>query len=548
MIGLLSSNSSSAPIDALKVALPLGIGLASAALLSIKMAGNSVDKTIPTVPFRNGDKSHDAEFNEDQDEFLAQCQEAYGPVFNLHVYNQNMVAISGNLVREVFMNEDFSFGDAMDVLTGVRVFMMSVLKSHKDVDSRITHEIVRDNISPNLPLFTPRIVEQLERVVTEQLGECDRKIVDKPIKIVQDMIAYAMANVFMGPEVAKHREVIDTFIQVTYDFGVVISREKRKNSWNAWANKTKYGILNPLNKHIQVLAKAVSPVVEERRRQESEAMENGVEYDRPLDIMQRLLDNNDKYQFVDLEDLCGHLLILILVSVHTTTDTSTNLLYYLACFPEYVEPLYQEQQEVLGQITAERTAEREKKLQSGEVASLEDFAGTELDPAQDRALSAAAVKRMVHMDSFVREIFRYRTQRLDLMHLARRPVTLSNGMKIAKGQMVIMNLHSLHQTNEYQGEDPSEFRPWRFLGKAKAATKAATDFLPFGMGRHACPGRFLAIQELKTVGSLMVSRYSKIEMIKPSDRKLALLSRIGEPCPSGLIFTSRPKVPTEKEA
>jgi hypothetical protein len=163
------------------------------------------------------------------------------------------------MVREVFMNESFSFGDAMDTLTGVRAFMMSVLKSHKEnVDDRITHEIVRDNISPSLPLFTPRIVEQLERVVDEELGYCEGKVVDKPIKIVQDMIAYAskssfcsfpslfhemqmhscmgqlrvlsdavsltsiqpafflllVANVFMGPEVAQHRIVIDTFIQV----------------------------------------------------------------------------------------------------------------------------------------------------------------------------------------------------------------------------------------------------------------------------------------------------------------------------------------------
>ena len=89
------------------------------------------------------------------------------------------------------MNESFSFGDAIDTLTGVRAFLMSVLKSNKDLDSRFTHDLVRDNISPNLPLFTPRIVEQLERVVEEQLGYCEGKAVEKPIKIVQDMIAYA---------------------------------------------------------------------------------------------------------------------------------------------------------------------------------------------------------------------------------------------------------------------------------------------------------------------------------------------------------------------
>ncbi|KAG0278503.1 hypothetical protein BGZ96_002357 [Linnemannia gamsii] len=154
---------------------------------------------------------------------------------------------------------------------------------------------------------------------------------------------------------------------------------------------------------------------------------------------------------------------------------------------------------------------------------------------------------MVRMDSFVREVFRYRMTRLELVRLARKPVTLSNGMRIAKGQMVAINLRSLHRSYEYQGEDPAEFRPWRFLGKGKAATKVAIDYLPFGMGQHACPGRFLSIQILKTVGILMATRYSKIEMINPSHAKRVLQLRIGDPYPSGLIFTSR-SAPTEKEA
>jgi hypothetical protein len=57
--------------------------------------------------------------------------------------------------------------------------------------------------------------------------------------------------------------------------------------------------------------------------------------------------------------------------------------------------------------------------------------------------------------------------------------------------------------------------------------------------RHACPGRFLAIQELKTVGVLMISKYSKIQIQDPSKTKKILRSRIGEPIVTGLIFTSR---------
>jgi cytochrome P450 len=264
-------------------------------------------------------------------------------------------------------------------------------------------------------------------------------------------------------------------------------------------------MFNPLHKHVKVLVDAAGPVIEERRRQETEAYENGVKWERSLDVMQRMLDNSEKYGFVDLEDICGHLMVLVLASIHTTTDTSTSLMYYLACFPQYHEPLFQECQKVLGQIEAEREELRQKKLQSGEFESAEEFVGSELDPARDRDLSAAALKRMVHMDSFVREIFRYRHTRMEIMHLARKPVTLSNGMKIAKGQMVAINLRSVHRSHEYQGEDPAEFRPWRFLGKAKAATKVAKDYLPFGMGPYVdtflfCSVRLVLVFKLRFDG------------------------------------------------
>ncbi|KAG0313997.1 hypothetical protein BGZ99_008436 [Dissophora globulifera] len=550
MLGLVYSSSVAIPSDILKAALPIGIGLASAAYLTMKVVNNdgfSTDKSIPMVQLRSGDTTHDAEFFEDQDKFLAHCEETYGPVFNCQVLGQKFTVVSGPLAREIFMTEDFSFMDAVDEVTGLQSFVNSIIKSNQDPDSKMIHEIIRDNISPNLPLFTPRIVEQLRMTVEKELGDGEGKLVENPLRIFQNMIAGAMASVFMGLEVAKNQKVLDTFIDCTYDFGQVVT-ENKKSFWHTFGNRAKYGVMNPLRKHVNVMVEAATPIILERRRQEAKAVENGQEYKRPLDIMQRFLDNFEKYGFVDIEDICGHLLILVLASVHTTSDTSTNLCYYLGAYPQYIEPLYKEQQEVLAQIAKERQLERQSKLDAGEVTSERDFEGTGLDPRRDSDFSAAAIKRMVRMDSFVREIFRFRAERLTLAHKARRNVVLSNGVVISKGSKAIINMRSINQDSGMQGEDPTEFQPWRFVGKPKSATKASGDYLAFGMGRHACPGRFLAIQELKTVGSLMVSKYSKIEIQDPSQTKKILLSRLGEPLGTGLIFTSRSSSSAEKSA
>ncbi|KAG0266471.1 hypothetical protein BG011_002262 [Mortierella polycephala] len=543
MLGLMSTNSAAVPIDIIKTALPIGIGLASAAFITIKMAnqyGDNSDKSIPTARIRAGDTTHDAEHNEDVDKFLTRCEEECGPVFNLRILNQHLIAVSGSYAREVLMSPDMSFSDAMDDATGMRSFIESAIKSNKDKDSRLSHEVIRDAITPNLPLFTPRIVGLLQSILQEKVGHCEDKLIEHPMEVIQDMIASAMANVFMGPEIGKERKVVDAFIECTYDFGKVIG-ESTKSFWHSITNRARYGVFNPLQKHIQVLVDVATPVVLERRRQEAEAVEKGIEYDRPMDILQKLLDNVDKYGFIDMHDICGHILLIVLASVHTTSDSATNLCFYLAAFPEFHEPLYEELQEVLGQFAKEREEERQRKLASGEVASMEAFAGTELDPEHDQDISAPVVKKLVKMDSFVREIFRYRSERLQLVHMARGDMVLSNGMRISKGQKAVINMHSVHQNNSKQvgDEDVSVFYPWRFVGKAKAATKASGDYLAFGMGKHACPGRFLAVQEIKTVGVLMVSRYSKIRIQDPSKQKRILVSRIGDPVPTGLIFTSR---------
>ncbi|KAG0298279.1 hypothetical protein BGZ98_000262 [Dissophora globulifera] len=364
------------------------------------------------------------------------------------------------------MNNDLSFMDAIDELTGFLTFVSSVVKSDFDPDYRLVHEILRDNISPNLPLFTPRIVEYFRTAVEEELGDGDNKLIEEPVKILQKMIAGAMATVFMGPEIAKSQKVVDSFIDCTYDLGKVIMGVHRKQFWHAFSNRAKYGVMNPLRKHVEIMLEAATPVILERRRLEAEAVANNQEYKRPLDILQILLDKSDSYGFVDIEDICGHLLLLVLASVHTTSDSSAILCYFLGAHPQYIEPLYEEQQEILGQIAKERQLERQNKLVTGEVVSDRDFEGTELDPRRDMDFSAAAVKRMVRMDSFVREIFRFRVERLTHTHMARKRVVLSNGMVITKGK-------------------------------------------------------------IKTVGSLMVSKYSKIEIQDPSKTKQILLSRGG---------------------
>ncbi|KAF9946031.1 hypothetical protein BGZ72_000752, partial [Mortierella alpina] len=339
-----------------KVLIPVAIGLGSFVFLVAKLLKVSYPvKDIPGIPIvalKEGATTHDKEYSADPDEFLARCEKEYGDIFQLYLFNQKPILVTGqNLIREVFMREEFNGADATDQLTGVRAYFRSMTKSNHEVDSPILHLLARDFITPYLSLYTPRIVRNMEEQLDNQLALCDDTLIKDPMKIVQQMVACAMACVFMGEEIGKKPEVIETFIQCTHDFVKVLGSGNREASFfRTLLAKAKHTYMSPMMTHIRVLVEAATPVILKRRKEESEL---GQAYVGPDDVLQRMLDNFDKYNFVDIEDLCGHLLILVLASVHTTTDFATTVLYYLAQYPEAVSTLYEEMTEVLAAEAAD---------------------------------------------------------------------------------------------------------------------------------------------------------------------------------------------------
>ena len=50
-----------------------------------------------------------------------------------------------------------------------------------------------------------------------------------------------------------------------------------------------------------------------------------------------------------------------------------------------------------------------------------------------------------------------------------------------------------HLNPRYHGEKASEFIGDRWVGSDKQAVTLSSTYFPFGLGRWACPGRFLAV-------------------------------------------------------
>lgn len=150
--------------------------------------------------------------------------------------------------------------------------------------------------------------------------------------------------------------------------------------------------------------------------------------------------------------------LLVFASIHTTTENTTMVLYWLMKYPQYIDELLEEQKAAI------------------------ESEGTK---GQDPELSFDVIKKLVKLDSFVREVFRQRTVGLSLQHknVSKHDIELSNGIIIPSGEHIYFNSWDISRATDLQGEDAEEFQPWRFVQSNKQAVRIGEDHITFGMGK-----------------------------------------------------------------
>ncbi|GIK05238.1 hypothetical protein Aspvir_009342 [Aspergillus viridinutans] len=118
-----------------------------------------------------------------------------------------------------------------------------------------------------------------------------------------------------------------------------------------------------------------------------------------------------------------------------------------------------------------------------------------------------AIDAMHKMDSFIKET--QRCNPLDASALARlvlKPYTFCNGLHVPRGSFIFTPNSPLFEDEQFY-KDPKRFDGFRFARmredpqlKASCPLTATSEYtMHFGMGRHACPGRFMVSDEVKLV-------------------------------------------------
>ncbi|KAI0691476.1 cytochrome P450 [Cytidiella melzeri] len=335
--------------------------------------------------------------------------------------------------------------------------------------------IVRNELTKSIKSILPDIHEEVEASFADILPPTEDWTSVVAMQKVLQIVARLSGRAFVGLPICRDPDYID--ISINYTMKVVVGGQLL-GLLPSFVRGLASRFLTSRTESVNRVLKHITPEVKERRKNMELYGEDWP--DRPNDMLQWLMEAAEGSE-AELPALAQKLLVLNFASIHTSSMACVNILYQLAAKPEYIQPLREEVEAVIA----------------------------------EEGWSKSALQKMRKVDSFIKECQRcHGFSSLTMDRKALKDFTFSDGTFIPKGAIVCVASRVTHTEGEYY-EDPFTFDPWRFArmreeeGEAtkQMATTASVAYVPFGFGRHACPGRFFAVAELKMILAHVVLNY-----------------------------------------
>ncbi|KAL0935965.1 ent-kaurene oxidase [Colletotrichum truncatum] len=423
------------------------------------------------------------------------------------------------VVAPKFMNELKKLPD--DVLSfnkAIEEFMHAkYTKVETDID--LLPHTVKSSLTPALvrlnPVIADEVVEALRIELPHSSDWTEVKIMDKLLRIV----AMASGRVFIGPELCREEEYLDFAINYTVDLMTAIRRISDLKPWTRRFLAPRLPEVKKVHERIEAADKFLRPVVAARREAAKDP-----EHQKPYDMLQWIMDAQTKYGDKEDKELARYQLGISFAAIHTTTVTTTNAFYTLAAMPELVPMLREDIQQALAESNG--------------------------------VFTSLAMQNMKKLDSFLKETMRfYALGTTSFQRKVLKTFTLSNGQVIPAGSIIELPMIGMNNDDEFF-PDHDKFDPLRFYKLRQAKTEQETGTkqaevvahaqfvsvggptsLTFGFGRHACPGRFFAVNEIKMIMATTLANYD-IKMVEGSEERYKNLEygATAQPDPSKKIL------------
>ncbi|TDZ25022.1 Cytochrome P450 monooxygenase ATR2 [Colletotrichum orbiculare MAFF 240422] len=346
--------------------------------------------------------------------------------------------------------------------------------------------VSRANLTPALNDLNPAVAETIAKTLRRDLAPTatwsEVAINAKLLRI----IAIASGHVFVGPELCSDEAYLGTSIDFTQHlmkavYGIAMIPSFLRPLVAPWLPMTR-----ALHRRLADADAVFQPIVTARQQASAGAGEGSTT--RHNDMLQWMLDAQTRVGELSTRDLALAQLGASFAAIHTTTMTATNAVYWLAAKPELAPVLRDEVERVLA--------------------------------GSGGRFTTAALADMKKMDSFLREVMRVTPLSASAyVRKVLKPFELSNGQVIPAGVFVEVPSVGINRDPDVF-PDPDVFDALRFYelrmgccdddaaraGQLQAAHVGVTH-LSFSFGKHACPGRVFAVNEIKMLLSGLLRDY-----------------------------------------
>ncbi|KAK0471577.1 cytochrome P450 [Armillaria novae-zelandiae] len=407
----------------------------------------------------------------------------YGSAFKVPLIDKWMVVVSGaekiDDIRKSTL-EQLSLLDA-----SISFLQMNHTMGRNLCVDPYQVEVIRGALTRNIVTRFADVQDEIKAAFEDHIPMTEDWIEVSAYETILQIVCRASNRMFIGLPICRDPD----FIKLNIDFTIDVFVHARIINLFPSILKPILGTLfTPRRRALAKMMKLLDQTIRERLHQEDV---HGKDWPgKPNDLLSWLLDasqGNEERRTV--QDLSSRMLSLNLGAIHTTSMTFTTALYALATHPECVDTLRKEAETLI----------------------------------KEEGCTKAAMNNMNQLDSFLKEVQRVcgGVGAFGMRRVARSDFVFSDGTVIPAGtELAVAALAT--NTDERNYQDALEFRPWRYSDKRKEEGESirhrmvtpSLDFIFFGHGRPACPGRFFAVNELKALMSYVLLNFD-VRMDKP---------------------------------
>ncbi|KAL9715653.1 hypothetical protein Ac2012v2_000096 [Leucoagaricus gongylophorus] len=314
------------------------------------------------------------------------------------------------------------------------------------------------------------LFDEISMTLESLLAGADKDWVHIPTYLsVVKIVSRYTARFFVGPELSSNKEftkLMEYYAAHVPKDGATLSRLP------SWLRPVVSRTLFDTRGKAKDIEEYLRPIITKRLERDIDSDDFDPDSNNMITWLWRTANEGQR----TIYDIAIRLVWLDIASIITTSTVLTHILFDLATYNLYIEPLREE------------------------ISTIVETEGW----------NKVSMEKMRKLDSFMKESHRLNGSGFVMTRrLAMSDFSFSDGTFIPKGTNFVVAGRGINQDERYY-ENPQEFQGFRFADKDPLKwqmTAINSEFMLFGIGRSACPGRFFAVAEMKTVIAQILLNY-----------------------------------------